>query len=290
MSKFRPRMAHKEEVTEPKSRRTRLQGSLRCRDHWMRIGGILCQVNKHVMADVCPVLANQILSYERGVGTLECPIDIPALNSGLAFDFREMNEFLWKVHGMNYLDMNLAESRLDTLCSRFLRQEEGREDRMVEVFGEFLPMVWRNETLQKILLERPLNTVVRVCMRYAETHNGDSGLDQLVFEISQKLLKGRERANVMSLLPLISILRLENVRATEENMRSFLEALKYWKGQGLCNGMAVAELVQKAGQLSELDDQIEQKRKEVEELRRMRDQALSELEQNTKKLKAMASK
>ena len=297
MSKTFPRTRCTARNVQEPEETTRLQGTLRSRDHWMVIGGILCQVNKHVMADVCPALANQILSYERGVGTLECPIDIPALNPGngaLAFDFREMDEFLRKVHGTIYLDMKLSRSQFETLCSRFVLQEEKSDASMVEVFAEFLPMVWRNETLQKILLERPLNTVVRVCMRYAETHNGAK--DQLMFEILQKLLKcrgtgeSRIKFDVMPLLPLCSILRLENVHATEESMRSFLESFKYWNAQGSCDGMPVAELVQMAGQVSELDDQIEQKRKEVEELRRLRDQALSELEQKTKKLKAIASK
>ena len=211
----------------------------------------------------------------------EQPLEAVNGNS-LVFYLQDMEEFLDAIHRgfPTQLSEGAANIARDLQVLPAHSANSASITRAV-VFGDFLPLVWRNKTLKQAFLEMPFPAIVQGLVTFLKNSKQNKAI--ALDAISQ--LVARRPPNIRPLACLFPIIKLKELRVEEDTFVEFMEAMKEENINPESNAEAVIPLVKEAAEVDSLDKQILERKLEIEKLEEERAKALSLLQEKTQKIK-----
>lgn len=153
------------------------------------------------------------------------------------------------------------------------------------VFGDFLPLVWRNKTLKQAFLEMPIPVIVQCLVNFLTKPNQNKAI---VLDVISKLARPvapKKPPNIRPLACLFPIIKLQDLCVEGNEFVEFMETMKEENINAESNADAVIPLVEEAAEVDRLDRQILETKSEIENLEEVRAKALSLLQEKIQKIR-----
>lgn len=215
----------------------------------------------------------------------EQPLEAVNGNS-LVFYLQDMEEFLDAIHGG--FPTNLSEGAANIARDLQVLPAHSANSASVTravVFGDFLPLVWRNNTLKQAFLEMPFPAIVQGLVTFLKNSKQNKAIALDAISQLVRPVVARTPPNIRPLACLFPIIKLKELRVEEKTFVKFMEAMKEENMNPESNAEAVIPLVKEAAEVDSLDRQILETKAEIEKLEEERAKALSLLQEKIQKIK-----